>query len=156
MNTRQQHLIFLIGRLAVGGMYLWSGIANLLQLEGKAGYAASKGLPAAPVFVGLASLLLVAAGLSLATGLRPRAGVAALSLFLVPVTVIMHNFWALQGLPRLVEMHSFLGNLGLLGSALMFLAIPRPWPFSLEQWAGALRSTRLHSRAGARPVATLR
>ena len=33
---------------------------------------------------------------------------------------------------RIVEMHTFLGNLALLGSALMFLAIPRPWPFSLD------------------------
>jgi uncharacterized membrane protein YphA (DoxX/SURF4 family) len=154
MNTRHQHIIFLIGRLAVGGVYLWSGITNLLELDGKADYAASKGLPAASVFVGLASLLLIAAGLSLATGLRPRAGVVALSLFLIPVTVVMHNFWALQGLPRIVEMHSFLGNLGLLGSALMFLAIPRPWPFSLEQWAASLRSMNLRTKANAHPVAT--
>jgi hypothetical protein len=33
---------------------------------------------------------------------------------------------------RIAEMHAFLGNLALLGSALMFLAIPRPWSFSLD------------------------
>ena len=48
------------------------------------------------------------------------------ALFLIPVTVIMHNFWALEGMQRISEFHSFLGNFALLGSALMFLAVPRP------------------------------
>jgi uncharacterized membrane protein YphA (DoxX/SURF4 family) len=115
-------------------MYLYSGIANVLDLGGKAGYAASKGLPAPAVFVALASLLLVAGGISIATGLRPQLGVAAIALFLIPVGVIMHNFWALEGFQQMSELHAFLGNLGLLGSALIFLAIPRPWPLSLDGW----------------------
>jgi len=139
MSTRQLNsLALLIGRLLLGGMYLWSGIANLIELDGKAGYAASKGLPAAAVFVALASLLLVAGGISIATGLRPQLGVAAIALFLIPVTLIMHNFWALDGMQRIVELHSFQGNLGLLGGALTLLAIPRPWPLSLDKWISTL------------------
>jgi uncharacterized membrane protein YphA (DoxX/SURF4 family) len=59
-------------------------------------------------------------------------------LFLIPVTVIMHNFWALEGMQRISELYSFLGNLALLGSALMFLAVPRPWPLSLDTWVGTM------------------
>ena len=128
----------MLGRLMVGGMYLWSGITNLMELSAKAGYAASKGLPAPAVFVTLASLLLIAGGISIATGLRPRLGVTAIALFLVPVTLIMHNFWALDGVQRIMELHSFQGTLGLLGGALMVLAIPRPWPLSLDSWIAAL------------------
>lgn len=139
MSARQPYpLALLIGRLLLGGMYLWSGIANLIELDGKAGYAASKGLPAAVVFVALASLLLLAGGISIATGLRPQLGVVAIALFLIPVTLIMHNFWALTGMQRIVELHSFQGNLGLLGGALMLLAIPRPWPLSLDNWITTL------------------
>jgi uncharacterized membrane protein YphA (DoxX/SURF4 family) len=127
-------LVVLIGRLLLGGMYLWSGIANLIELDGKTGYAASKGLPAPAVFVTLANLLLLAGGISIAMGLRPRLGVAAIALFLIPVTLIMHNFWALDGMQRIIDLHSFQGNLGLLGGALMLLAIPRPWPLSLDTW----------------------
>ena len=39
-----------------------------------------------------------------------------------------------EGMERLIEMRAFMGNLGLLGSTLMFLAIPRAWAFSLEGW----------------------
>ena len=139
-------LAFLIGRLLVGGIYLWTGIDNLLDLNGKAGYAAFKGLVAPHVFVTLASLLLVVAGISLVTGLRPWIGVGAVVLFLLPVTVIMHNFWALEGIERIIELHGFQGNLGLLGSALMVLAIRQPWSFSLDRWIAAQRDGR---RAGA-------
>jgi len=76
--------------------------------------------------------------LSLITGIRPRIGVWAVALFLIPVTVIIHNFWALEGMQRISEFHSFLGNLALLGSALMFLAVPRPWPLSLDTWVGTM------------------
>lgn len=146
MNARQ-HVAFLIGRVMLGGMYLYSGIANLLDLGGKAGYAGSKGLPVPAVFVALASLLLLAGGISIATGLRPQLGVAAIALFLIPVGVIMHNFWALEGFQRMSELHAFLGNLGLLGSALVFLAIPRPWPLSLDGWLASLGHAERKQRA---------
>ena len=137
----------LIGRLLLGGMYLGSGITNLIELEGKAGYAASKGLPAATVLVPLASLLLLVGGISIATGLRPRLGIAAIALFLIPVTLIMHNFWALDGMQRMSELHSFQSNLGLLGGALMLLAIPQPWPLSLDTWIASFGTAVRKQRA---------
>ena len=138
MNTgHPTRIAFLIGRLMLGGMYLGAGMSNLADLDGKVGYAASKGLVQPQLFVPLASLLLVLAGISLVTGLLPHIGVGAVVLFLVPVTLIMHNFWAFEGLQRMSETHSFMGNLGLLGSALMFLAIPQPWPISLPSWFAA-------------------
>ena len=130
--NRRNQFALLIGRLMVGGMYLNSGITNLIGLGGTAGYAASKGVPEAQVLVTLASLLLVVGGVSLISGIQPQLGVGAVALFLVPVTIMMHNFWALDGIERIAELHAFMGNLALLGSALMFLAIPRPWPLSLD------------------------
>src|SRR4026209_955425 len=124
-TNRRNQFALLTGRLMAGGMYLYSGITNLIELGGKAGYAGSQGLPDAQLWVTLASLLLVVAGLSLISGVQPRLGVGAVALFLIPVSIIMHNFWALHGMERIVEMHTFLGNLALLGSAFMFLAIPR-------------------------------
>jgi uncharacterized membrane protein YphA (DoxX/SURF4 family) len=134
---------FLLGRLLVGGLYLSAGIQNLLNLEGQAAYAAAKGVPLAGPAVVAASLLLLAGGSSILAGFRPHLGVLAIVGFLVPVTFLMHGFWHLQGMQRVAETYRFLGNLGLLGSALLFLAIPRPWPFGLEDVAalgGALRN----------------
>ena len=133
-------IAFLFGRLLVGGMYLGAGIKNLVDLGATAGYAASKGVPAPAVLVTLASVLLMIGGISLLTGFQPRVGVAAVLLFLIPVTLVMHNFWALQGFQADMEMHSFMGNAMLAGSALMFLLIPQPWAVSVDSWLRTRRT----------------
>jgi hypothetical protein len=56
--------------------------------------------------------LLVIGGLSLGLGYNPIIGIAAVGLFLI-------------------EMINFTKNLALLGSTVMFLAIPQPWPYSI-------------------------
>src|SRR5579871_499100 len=98
MNNYRYGIAVLTGRLIVGGFFLWSGIQNLLGLPDQIGYAQSKGVPLAPLAVTVASLLLVIGGCSLLSGYQSQLGVAALVLFLLPVTLTMHNFWALQGL----------------------------------------------------------
>jgi putative oxidoreductase len=138
-------IVFVASRFIVGGMYLGAGIENLFQLDSRVGYAAFKGLTNATFWVTVASLLLVLGGTSLITGIKPRLGVAAIALFLVPVTLIMHNFWALEGMQAEIERHTFMGNVGLFGSALLILAIPQPWAFTLENVA---RSVVLALRNG--------
>ncbi len=151
MNTeRQMQAIFLVGRCLAGGMYLWSGTNNLLNLDATAAFAGSKGLPLPQLGVALASLLLVAGGISLITGIHPRLGVAAIALFLVSVTPVMHNWWALDGMDRAIQLFSFEDNVGLFGSALVFVAIPTPWQLSLEPQfdaiLGSLRTIHLRRR----------
>jgi hypothetical protein len=46
---------------------------------------------------------------------------------------------------------AFMGNVGLLGSALLFLAIPQPWPLSLNDWITA----RLLKGRREQPVVTV-
>ncbi len=132
MNTRTMQAVFLIGRCLVGGMYLWSGTNNLLNLNATAAFAGSKGVPMPQIGVTLASLLLIAGGISLLTGIHPRLGIVAIGLFLISVTPVMHNWWTLGGIDRATQLFNFADNVGLFGSALMLVALPRPWAFSLQ------------------------
>jgi uncharacterized membrane protein YphA (DoxX/SURF4 family) len=66
-------------------------------------------------------------------GWKPAVGIAAIVLFLAPVTYYMHPFWKEVGPERVNDSMNFLKNLALLGSALMFAAIPRPWAASAER-----------------------
>jgi uncharacterized membrane protein YphA (DoxX/SURF4 family) len=125
--------LFLLGRLVVGGYFLWSGFHNLTHAGSLAGFVASRGVPLAAPAVIVSGILLVVAGLSFLTGVLPRLGVAALMLFLVPVTMLMHAFWAdSDPAARQSDLINFTKNCALAGSALMFLAIPEPWPLSLH------------------------
>ena len=125
---------FLIGRLIVGLFYLYSGLDIFINLNSKIGFAASKSTPLPQVTVLVSAVLLVIAGLTIITGYEVRFGVFALVLFFLPVTLIIHDFWNVQEpMRRITEMHSFQSNIALMASALMLLAIPAPWPFSLTE-----------------------
>ena len=128
------HGAFLTGRVIVGLYYLSAAaMTHFAGLSTAAGYAASKGVPFPTVAVIGSGLLLVVAGLTLLTGWHPKVGVAALVLFFVPVTFMMHAFWRISDpMARMAEMVNFTKNLALLGSSLMFLAIPEPWPLSVH------------------------
>jgi putative oxidoreductase len=127
---------FMIGRIVLGLYYLLTGLMDLLNYKMLAGYAASKGVPAPEAAVIVAHLLLVLAGLCFLSGWRPALGVAAVVVFMIPVTFAMHAFWA-ETAPQMKQMQmiNFTKNMALLGSALMFLGIPRPWPYSVESGA---------------------
>jgi uncharacterized membrane protein YphA (DoxX/SURF4 family) len=128
--------IFLAGRILVGGYYLFSGFHHFTDTSSLARYAATAGVPMPHVAVIVSGMLLVIGGLSLLLGLYAEVGIAALVLFFVPVTVMMHAFWADRDpVMRMMDIVNFTKNVGLLGSSLMFAAIPRPWEYSLERRA---------------------
>ena len=72
------------------------------------------------LLVPLAGLIALAGGLSIALGFHAKAGAWLLVLFLVPVTLTMHRFWAEKD-PMLIQMQqvNFLKNLALLGGVLL-------------------------------------
>jgi len=88
-------------------------------------------VPLAEVAVPGTGVLLLAGGISLLTGLFPTIGVIAVVVFLVPVAFMMHRFWGVDQQTMMMQMPNFLKNIALAASALMFLAIPQPWPLSL-------------------------
>jgi uncharacterized membrane protein YphA (DoxX/SURF4 family) len=94
-------------------------------------YAKMKGVPFAETAVPATGILLGIGSLSILTGIYPVIAVAALTLFLVPVTFMMHNFWAIEDQAmKMNDMVMFTKNMALLGYTLVLLAIPQPWPFS--------------------------
>lgn len=124
--------VFLVGRLIVGTYYLFNAINHIFQVKALSGYAQSKGVPAPRVAVLGSGVLLFVGGLSILTGYYPLIGILALVIFFLPVTFIMHAYWKIQDpMMRTIEMVNFMKNLALMGSALMFLAIPQPWPYRL-------------------------
>ncbi len=83
-------------------------------------FAAQQGVPLAGVLVPLAGLLSLAGGLSVILGYRAKLGAWLLMLFLVPVTIMMHNFWAVTD-PMIAQFQLgfFMGNLSRVGGALL-------------------------------------
>ena len=128
--------IFLAGRILAGGFYLLSALHHFSDLGSLAQYAGLFGVPFPTAAVAVAGLLLAIGGLTMILGICPDIGIAALVLFFVPVTVIMHAFWADRDpMMRQIDVVNFGKNVALLGSSLMFAMVPRPWAYSLDRRA---------------------
>lgn len=124
--------IFIIGRVLLGGFFINSGINHFRGIAMMSGYAHVKGVPLPKSSVAFSGVLLLIGGLSVLLGVYPTIGVAALAIFLIPVTYMMHAFWKVQEpMAKMGERVNFTKNVALLGAALTLLAIPQPWTVSL-------------------------
>lgn len=123
---RIERYVFAAGRVLLALIFVLSGIGKLTGWSATAGMMASKGMPAVSFFLAMAILFELGGGLSLLTGFKARIGAAALFLFLIPVTLVFHNFWAVQGMEQRMQMINFLKNLSIMGGLLLLAAHPEP------------------------------
>jgi putative oxidoreductase len=81
--------------------------------------AARHGVPLAGLLVPLSGLIALAGGLSLVFGYHVKLGACLLMVFLVPVTLMMHNFWAASDAAMFQQqLLLFVRNTMLMGAAM--------------------------------------
>jgi putative oxidoreductase len=108
----------LAGRILFGSMFLLAAPFHFTQPE--IAMAVAAGVPAAKFLVPASGLLALAGGLSVVLGYRAKIGAWLLVLFLVPVTLAMHNFWAVQDATMAqMQLANFLKNVSILGGLLL-------------------------------------
>ncbi|MDO0939027.1 DoxX family protein [Streptomyces sp. DG2A-72] len=109
-------VLVLIGRILFAALFLASAVGHLTQTKAMAGYATSRGVPAAVPAVLGSGVLLVAGGLSVLLGVWPDLGALLLIVFLVPTAVLMHAFWKeTDPQARRMEMVQFQKDMALAG-----------------------------------------
>ena len=82
--------------------------------------AAAHGVPLPDLLVPLSGIIALLGGLSILLGFQTRIGAGLLVIFLVPVTLMMHNFWSVSDPMTLqIEKAMFLKNVAMLGGALV-------------------------------------
>lgn len=130
--------VFLLGRVIFGGFFIQSGLHHFQDQKMLSQYAAAKGVRVPDLAVVGSGALVLAGGLSVLTGTKPRQGLAAIVGFLVPVTLLMHRFWEVEDQKaRMNEMVNLMKNVALTGAALMLMQVPEPWPASIDKiWSG--------------------
>ncbi len=122
--------VVLLGRICFAAIFIVAAPGHFKAQE--IAYAAHAGVPLASLAVPVSGLMALAGGLSIALGYRTKIGAWLLVLFLVPVTLTMHNFWAATD-PTMaqLQMAMFMKNVGLLGGALL-LSYFGAGPMSLD------------------------
>lgn len=116
--------IFLVSRILFGGFFLYNAYNHLFKGSHMVAYAASKKVPMPRVAIFLSGLLILFGGAGILVGFYVPFAVTALVLFLVPVTLIMHDFWnETDPMVKATQRAMFAKNLALLGGALAYLFI---------------------------------
>jgi putative oxidoreductase len=111
--------------LAFAGRQLFSVIFIIASAghftSGTIELAIQHGVPMASLLVPVSGLIALAGGLSLLFGYRAKLGAWLLVLFLVPVTLTIHNFWAVSDpIMFQIQLTLFMRNVMLIGGALLF------------------------------------
>ena len=146
--------LFVLGRAIFGGYFAWSGLNHFLNQRAMSQYAAAKGVGAAETAVPASGAMILAGGLSVIAGVRPRQGLALIIGFLVPVSLQMHRFWEIEEpTQRMREMINFTKNMALVGAALTMMQVDEPWPISVDEaWAA---DEDMYVRLGGRDLRAL-
>ena len=136
MQANAERISPLIGRVFLSVIFILAGLGKIGDWSGTAGYMASRGMPAIPLFLTLAIIFEVLGGFSLLLGFKTKIGALALFLFLVPATLIFHNFWTYPEAQQQMQKIMFLKNLAIMGG-LLTLAAAGAGPLSLDGRRGS-------------------
>jgi putative oxidoreductase len=113
-------VVFLIGRILFGVLFVSSGFGHFAAAEAMQGVARQQGAPAPAVTVPLTGAVIIAAGLGVIVGVWPDLAALLIAGFTVLTATIIHGFWkAPDAQTRQMEQVQFFKDLGLAGAALM-------------------------------------
>lgn len=117
-------IVMFIGRILFAAMFVLSGINHFTKAEAMTGYAQFKGVPQPKLANLVSGVILLAGGLSVILGIVADLGALVVSILLVIMAVLMHDFWK-QSDPQAqqTEMIGFLKNISMAGGGLFMFAV---------------------------------
>lgn len=110
------------GRILLALIFVISGFGKITGFEGTVGYIASKGLPVPQLAAIGAIVIELGAGILLVIGWQARWAATALFLFLIPTTLLFHDFWSYTGSQAAMQKIQFMKNLAIMGGMLYVMA----------------------------------
>lgn len=138
------NVLFLLARILLSFMFIYSGFGKLMDASGTAGMIAGAGFPAATALAYLAGLFELVAGLFVLVGFQTRLTGWALALFCVFTGVVFHGSAinvpdfpaAANGWLTVLNQIMMMKNITLAG-AYILLATFGPGAYSLDARRGA-------------------
>jgi putative oxidoreductase len=110
------------GRVLLGGLFLAGGIRHFFILPELTPMVAARGVPMARVAVIAASVLQALAGLLVVAGVWIVPAAIGLILFTIVASILLLNFWDMDGPAREATRNGFLTNLAVIGGLLITAA----------------------------------
>ncbi|PRY06407.1 putative oxidoreductase [Pontibacter ummariensis] len=123
MEKSSVRSFILVARILIGSTFLVAGLHKVLFWDGPAMWMASKGLPFVPFLLGIATVTELAGAVLLFAGVKVKQTAIALILLLLPMTLMMHTFWNMEGPMQQTAVMDFIQNLSIMGGLVALAAV---------------------------------
>lgn len=137
MPESAESAVPLIGRILISSVFLVFGVLKITTFGYYVGLASERGLPLPAAAIVAAAALEILGGLAILAGVQVRAVSWILFVYLIPTSILFHNYWALKGALRATMEAHFFKNMAIMGG-LVFLARSGAGGYSID----ALRAAK--------------
>jgi putative oxidoreductase len=121
----------LVARFLLAFIFLMGALQKFTHLAQTAQWLAAHDLPASQLLAVLAACVELLGGLSLLLGIATPLGATLLALYLIPVSLVFHDFWTMGGAERQMQFVEFMKNLAIIGG-LVYTAVFGAGAISLD------------------------
>lgn len=118
--------LIIVGRVLLGGYYVWGGVHHFFLIEPITRMVADRGMPAPKLVMLGGSVFQIVCGVALALGLYVTAAALGLVLFTIIASVMLVNWWDMEGDARFNALNTFKANLALIGGLMIAAFSPSP------------------------------
>ncbi len=129
VNELVQRYGSIVGRILLAAIFIVAGMNKLLNFGGTAADMESAGLPMVEVLLVATIVIELGGGLMIALGWNARWAALAIFLFIIPVTLIFHDFWTVEGQEMQNQLNHFMKNLAIMGG-MLYVIIMGTGPYS--------------------------
>jgi putative oxidoreductase len=133
LSPATDDVILLVGRVALGAIFVKSGLQKLLALGAFAAVLSSRGLPAAAILAGIGATVEFVGGVLIVTGFRTRCASLLMILFVIVATAISHRFWEFAEPARRLQESQFFKNLSIIGGFVLLFSTGSG-RYSVDRW----------------------
>jgi putative oxidoreductase len=130
-NAKSGDIIHLLGRVALGAIFVKSGLQKLMTLSAFAASLAGRGIPASSTWAVVGATVEFVGGVLIVTGFRTREASLLMMLFVIVATAISHRYWEYAEAARRLQESQFFKNLSIIGGFLLLFAAG-PGRFGLD------------------------
>jgi putative oxidoreductase len=122
MSFEINEVLLVLGRFLLGGLFVYGGAHHLFAIPALTEVIAARGVPAPRLVLLVGSAFQFVAGLLLILGLFVAPAALALVLFTLIASVMLVNFWDMEGPARDAAINVWLSNLAIVGGLLITAA----------------------------------
>ena len=119
LSGRTEDVILLLGRVALGAIFVKSGVQKLFALGVFAASLASRGVPQSAVWAAIGATVECVGGILIVTGFKTRPASVLMILFVIVATGISHRYWEFADAARRTQESQFFKNLAIIGGFLL-------------------------------------